>query len=177
MGYRNEIRKEQFANDSARRILGFDDSGAPTLMGNADIVGYYMRWFLTAGDVNNRFQIEPTWTGFHPSAGLNGSQGYSGNFIPFNSSLLIMAYVDGISDDYTEGYGSVIVSKWIRAATGVPVQIGATTKMSEQKTNVGATSGFSNPTTGSIFITFDSGQVSKQYNWSLSAIYALRKYA
>ena len=174
--YRNEIVKEQLANSSARRILGFDDSGAPTLMGNADLVGYYMRWFLTAGDVQNRFQIETTWTGFNSGAGASGSQGYTSGFIPVNSSLLILAFVNGVATDFTEGYGSVIASIWRRGAAGNAIQVGATTKLFEGKTNVGGTSGFADSSgNGSMWITFDCG-VFKSYNWNLSAIYSLRKY-
>jgi hypothetical protein len=176
MGRRNQIVKEQFANESARRVLGYNGSGVPELKGDSDIVGTVIALLLSSVDRNNRFELKD-WNGASNVSGLSGSWGYSDPFIPLNSSMLILAMVDGIAQDYSEGYGAVIVSKWIRGGSGAAVQVGSTTKLFEQKSQAGATAGFGNVGLGSLYVNFDSGQLVKTYNWQINAIYQLRKYA
>lgn len=176
MSVRNEIVKEALATESRWRALGYDINGLPALMGEVDFVGAWMSLQKSSADRNNRLQLEHWPSDLANIVGLSGSIGYTG-LIPVNSSLLIEAWVDGIANDYSEGYGAKIISKWRRGAAGAAVQVGVTTKLFEVKDQAGATSSFANTGNGSLYINFDSGQVAKQYNWQINALYTVRKYA
>lgn len=168
MGQRNEILKEQLANDSARRPLGYNNSGNPALMGLIDLIPGQIRVLRGDGNVDNKFEILD-WVG-GVTTGLSGTVSRTPDQVKLKQVQTVVAFITGMAADYSEGYSAIAVATFRRAAAGDEVQIGATTVLLEHKSNVGGSCDISVAGSGGLSIDFDSGQGAKQYTWSVKAI-------
>jgi len=163
---RNEIIKEQFANSSARRVLGFGLTGAPALAGLVDLIPGQLR-LLNDSNVNNKLElldwIGGTLVGFSGTAPRTVA-------VPTSGIYTVIAWVEGLASDFSKAYASMLMATFRRPASGDEVLVGASTKIYEVSDVVGATSSISGSGGGGVSINFNSNQAVLQYTWSIKAI-------
>jgi hypothetical protein len=164
---RKQMVKEQFANSSPRRPLGFGNTGAPALMGLIDLIPGRVR-LLRDSVSQNRIELRD-WIDA-AVIGLSGSWSNTPDYIPANTVIHIVAFIVGLANDGSEGYSSMIARSFRRAAAGDEAAIGAVTKIFEHKSNVGGDSSIEGLGSGGISIEFDSGQLVKDYTWTVKTL-------
>jgi hypothetical protein len=164
---RNQIIRQQFANSDARRGLGFGLSGAPELIGVLDLLPIGQLRLLRDSNLQNKLELGD-WLGIN----LTGFAGTAVRTIAVfaSSAYTILATVQGLASDFSQGYMSVLAASFRRPASGNEVIVGTSTKIFEAADVVGATSSISGNGSGGISINFASNQAVLQYTWSFKYI-------
>lgn len=168
MGLRNEIIRQQFANSDPRRALGFGLTGVPDLVSVLDLFPAGRIRLLRDSTTTNKFELQD-WSG-GTLTGFSGSASQGLNTVQPKGAWTMLAFVQGLASDYTQGYYSLLTASFRRPAAGNEVIVGASTKLFEGASVVGATSSITGLGSGGISINFDSNQAVLQYTWSFKAI-------